>query len=294
MSAVWMLVASLFFACMGACVKLASADFTSGELVFWRGLFGVVLMVVLARLSGVRLATPRWRLHASRSMAGAFALICYFYALARLPLATAVTLNYTSPLFVAVLSALTLRESVDRGAIVAVMSGLVGVVLMLQPSLTLDQWDGAAAGLACGAIASVAYLSVRELGRAGEPEVRTVFWFSATTVVLGLPALMWAGPRVYDEPQVLALAGIGGFGAAAQLAMTRAYAHGSTVLTACLAYSTVVFSTLIGMLAWREAPASASVSGILLIVTSGCVVAILSRRPRPAPTRVEAPDRCGL
>ncbi|MCB1887222.1 MAG: DMT family transporter [Rhodocyclaceae bacterium] len=294
MSAVWMLLASLLFAAMGACVKLAATDFSSGELVFWRGLFGIVVMVSLARATRIRLATPHWRLHASRSLAGAIALLCYFYALSRLSLATAVTLNYTSPLFVAVLSVLLHGERIGRGAMVAIAGGLAGVTLVLQPSLSARLWDGAIAGLACGAIASFAYLSVRELGRAGEPEVRTVFWFSLTTVVLGAPWLLVGEPRTYGLTQGLALAGVGGFGAAAQLAMTRAYARGPTVLTACLAYTTVIFSSGIGMLLWGERPGPASLAGIALIVASGCGVAILSRRPKPAATRIEAPDRCGL
>ncbi len=283
MSAIWMLVASALFAAMGACVKLAATDFSAGELVFWRGLVGVVVMAALGRAAQVRMATPRWRLHASRSVAGAVALLCYFYALSRLSLATAVTLNYTSPLFVAVLSVLLHGERVGRGAAFAVASGLAGVALVLQPSLSPDAWDGALAGLACGAIASFAYLSVRELGRAGEPEIRTVFWFSLTTVALGLPWLLLGEPRQYDLAEWLALAGVGGFGAAAQLAMTRAYARGSTVLTACLAYSTVIFSAGLGMAVWDEQPGSTSLSGIALIVASGCIVAILSRHPKPAP-----------
>ena len=105
MPALWMIVASLLFACMGVCVKLGSAHFSAGEMVFWRGAAGVLLVAVLARAQGVALRTPRWRLQVSRALAGSLALMCYFIAIGVLPLATAVTLSYTSPIFVAVLLA---------------------------------------------------------------------------------------------------------------------------------------------------------------------------------------------
>jgi drug/metabolite transporter (DMT)-like permease len=115
--------------------------------------------------------------------------MCYFFALAILPLATAVTLNYTSPLFVAVLLAWWLRERVGKSLFAAVGLGFIGVILLLQPTLQPEQWAGALAGLGSGLIASLAYINVRELGRAGEPEARTVLWFSLITTAFGLP---WA------------------------------------------------------------------------------------------------------
>lgn len=97
MQSLWMIVASLLFACMGVCVKLGSAHFSTGELVFYRGFVGLLMMIVLLRLQGISYATPHWRLQLSRGVSGTIALMCYFFALGILPLATAVTLNYTSP-----------------------------------------------------------------------------------------------------------------------------------------------------------------------------------------------------
>lgn len=106
MQSLWMIVASLLFACMGVCVKLGSAYFSTGELVFYRGFVGLLLMALLARWQGISYRTPHWRRQLSRGLSGTGSLMCYFFALGALPLATAVTLNYTSPLFVALLLAL--------------------------------------------------------------------------------------------------------------------------------------------------------------------------------------------
>ncbi|THF60612.1 DMT family transporter [Pseudothauera rhizosphaerae] len=286
MQSLWMIVASLLFACMGVCVKLGSTQFSAGEMVSWRGLVGVLMVGVLARAQGVRLATPLWRLQLSRGLSGSFALMCYFVAIGLLPLATAVTLSYTSPIFVALLLALMFGERLRPGVLLAVGTGFVGIVLLLRPTLQADQWLGALVGLGAGLVSSLAYVSVRELGRAGEPEVRTVFWFSALTALLGLPWLVAGGNlATLDLRGVLVIAGIGLFGGGAQLAMTRAYRLGKTIVSASLAYTTVIFSSLFGMLLWDETLPPAALLAIALIVASGVMTSLATRSParRPGP-----------
>ena len=283
MQSLWMIVASLLFACMGVCVKLGSAHFSTGELVFYRGFVGLLLMAVLARWQGIAYATPHWRRQLSRGLSGTVSLMCYFIAIGILPLATAVTLNYTSPLFVALLLALWFREPVGRGLFGAVALGFAGVVVLLQPTLRPEQWLGAAAGLGSGLVASLAYLNVRELGRAGEPEARTVLWFSFVTSLFGLGwAMLSGGLHPIDAHSAAIVLGVGGFGGCAQLAMTRAYRYGKTVVAANLSYSTVVFSSLFGVLLWDEALPWTSLLAIAIIVASGVLVSVAARKPAPA------------
>ena len=283
MQSLWMIVASLLFACMGVCDKLGSAHFSTGELVFYRGFVGLLLMAVLARWQGIAYATPHWRRQLSRGLSGTVSLMCYFIAIGILPLATAVTLNYTSPLFVAQLLALWFREPVGRGLFGAVALGFAGVVVLLQPTLRPEQWLGAAAGLGSGLVASLAYLNVRELGRLGEPETRTVLWFSLVTSLFGLPWAVFAGNlHGLTLEGAAILLGVGGFGGCAQLAMTRAYRYGKTVVAANLSYSTVVFSSLFGVLLWDEALPWTSLLAIAIIVASGVLVSVAARKPAPA------------
>jgi len=268
---------------MGVCVKLGSAYFSTGELVFYRGFVGLLLMALLARWQGISYRTPHWRRQLSRGLSGTGSLMCYFFALGALPLATAVTLNYTSPLFVALLLALWFREPVGRSLFGAVALGFIGVVVLLQPTLQPDQWLGAVAGLGSGIVASLAYINVRELGRLGEPETRTVLWFSLVTSLFGLPWAVFAGNlHGLTLEGAAILLGVGIFGGCAQLAMTRAYRYGKTVVAANLSYSTVIFSSLFGIALWGETLPSTSQIAIAIIIASGVMVSVASRKPAPA------------
>ncbi|MCM8566881.1 DMT family transporter [Thauera linaloolentis] len=278
MPALWMLVSCLLFACMGVCVKLGSDTFSTGEIVFYRGAVSMAMMIALAHARGIPLRTPHWRMHVSRSLSGSIALSCYFFAIGILPLATAVTLNYTSPLFVALLLALVFREKLRWPGLVSMAIGFAGVVLLLRPTLAAEQWPGALAGLGSGAVASVAYISVRELGRAGEPEVRTVFWFSLVTTLFGLAGALHAGPHLPAPRDFAILLGVGVFGGLAQLAMTRSYTYGRTMMSANLSYATVVFASLFGALLWGETMPWMSWLGVALIVASAILISVRRRR----------------
>ncbi len=282
MSALWMIVASLLFACMGVCVKLGSDHFSTGEIVFYRGFVSVLMMGLAAAVGRVSLLTPHWRLQLSRGATGSLALMCYFFAIGILPLATAVTLNYTSPIFVALVLAIAFGERLRPAVLVSVLTGFAGVVILLRPSLQPAQWLGAIAGLGSGMIASLAYVSVRELGRAGEPEVRTVFWFSVVTSLLGLGWALTGEIHLPDARGAATMLGVGLFGGLAQLAMTRSYRFGRTVVSANLSYATVMFASLFGMLVWDETVTPAGWAAMALIVGSGVMVSLAARsRPEP-------------
>ena len=277
-----MVAASLLFACMGVCVKLGSSQFSSAELVFARGAVALLMIYAYVRFTGLSLATPHWRAHLNRGIAGFVALVMYFYAISMIPLATAVTLNYTSPLFLALLLAFWLRERVRPLLFVALAAGFAGVILLLRPSWNSGQLAGGLFGLGSGIIASVAHLNVRKLGELGEPEWRTVFYFSLIAAIGGLPWVLaggWTQQRLHaiDMRGVLLLLGVGGFGALAQLGLTRAFKHGKTMVSASLAYSTVVFSTLFGMWLWDETPPFIALLGVGLILASGVFATALSR-----------------
>lgn len=279
MQSLWMIAASLLFACMGVCVKLGSAQFSAAELVFWRGFIATLILGSYVLVRGLSLATPHARTHVVRGLAGFVSLVMYFYAISLIPLAAAVTLNYTSPLFLALLLVLWLKEPVRRGFHGTLTAGFIGVIFLLQPTLGRDQWLGAVFGLGSGIISSVAYLNVRRLGELGEPEWRTVFYFSALSALGGLPWMLAASPfHAIDLRGWLLLLGVGGFGVLAQLCMTAAYKRGKTLVTASLAYSTVIFSGAFGMLLWDETLSWPGWVGVILIIASGLLATALSGR----------------
>ncbi len=282
MSILWMIAASVLFACMGVCVKLGAAKFSAAELVFYRGFISLLLIYGYMRWAGLRVATPHWRLHVTRSLSGFTSLVMYFFAISLIPLATAVTLNYTSPLFLALLLAFWQRERVGKGLVLATLAGFCGVVLLLRPTWQAEQIWGGLLGLGSGVISSVAYLHVRKLGEAGEPEWRTVFWFSLVSTLGGLPWVLMAQPfHLADLNGGLLLLGVGGFGAAAQLCMTRAYKQGKTLAVASFAYTTVVFSSLFGYGLWDERLTPMALGGIALIIGSGMIATACSQSHNP-------------
>ena len=98
------------FACMGVMVKFGAAHFSSSELVFYRSFFGLLIVYAMLRRSHVALATRHWRSHLWRGLSGTIAMLLFFYCISVLPLATAVTLNYTSSLFLSLLTVLVLKD----------------------------------------------------------------------------------------------------------------------------------------------------------------------------------------
>ena len=281
MQSLWMIAASFFFACMGVCVKLAADSFSAAEVVFYRSILSLLMMFALVRVRGVSIATPHWRFQLWRSASGFVSLLLYFYAITLLPLATAVTLAYTSPLFLMIYLALLGKMRLRHSMLGALVLGFIGVALLLRPSLRADQLLGGLIGLGGGMMAGLAYYNVKELGERGEVEERTVFYFALlSTVASGI----WM--TLYDFNPVdlrggLLLLGVVVFGTAAQLAMTRAYKRGRTLMAASLAYSTVIFASLFGALIWHEILSPASWLAISLIIASG-VGAIWFSRANPA------------
>lgn len=276
MQSLWMIAASFLFACMGVCVKFAAQTHSAVEITFYRSFISLILMYGLVRLNGVPLATPHLRWQVTRGTVGFIALFAYFYAITLLPLATAVTLNYTSAIFLALylgFAGMQLR----KGIMGALALGLVGVVMLLKPTLHADQLIGGLIGLASGVMAGMAYFSVRELGARGEPEMRTVFYFSLVSSVGAGAWLLFSDIHAIDLRSGLLLLGVAGFATVAQLAMTRAYTRGKTLMSAALAYSTVIFSSLFGMAFWGEILDASAWAAIGLIILSGIAATHFSR-----------------
>lgn len=276
MQSLWMIAASFLFACMGVCVKLAAATHSAVEITFYRSFISLILMYGLVRLRGVPLPTPHLRWQITRGLVGFLALLSYFYAITLLPLATAVTLNYTSAIFLAIYLALAGWQT-RHGMLGALAVGLLGVVMLLKPTFHADQLFGGLVGLGSGVLAGMAYFSVRELGARGEPETRTVFYFSLVSSVGAGLWLAFSEIHAVDLRSGLILLSVASFATCAQLAMTRAYTRGKTLMSAALAYSTVIFSSLFGMLIWGEAIGASSWFAIGLIILSGIAATHFSR-----------------
>ena len=265
-----MIVAGFLFATMGVFVKLGADHFGAAELAFYRSLMMLLIATGIIYATRGTVATKHLTAHLVRGIAGAISLGGYFYAIAKLPLATAQTLNYTSPIFLAIVTVAVLGERFSAWLIVAVVIGFVGVAMLLQPTFAEGNQGPAMIGLFSGVLASWAYLSVRNLGRLGEPDARVLFWFGVTaTIGCGLWQLVTSNFHAIGWDNAGILLGMGITATIAQLAMTRAYRTGNTLVVSAFSYSTLVFSSVATLLVWGRNLAPLEWAGMAVIIASG-------------------------
>ena len=294
MQAAWMIAAAFFFSSMAVAIKYASAQFSPLEIVFYRGIVGVCFMAFIARGRGVSLRTEVPMMHVWRNIVGVSALVAWFYAIAKLPLATAMTLNYMSGIWVAtflIAGTLALGKLSDvrrQGPLVlAVLCSFAGVVMLLRPTVEQNQVFGGLVGLLSGVLSGLAYMQVAALGRVGEPETRTVFYFSLGATLAGLVGMLATGVHAWTWPAAAWLLPLGVLAALGQLCMTRAYTHGATMVVANLQYSGIVFASLYGLLLFDAQIPLIGWGGMALIIVSGITATVLRARAMPNPPAEE-------
>ncbi|GAA4013713.1 DMT family transporter [Actimicrobium antarcticum] len=290
MQSLWMLLATFVFAIMGVCVKLASSYYSTAEIVMYRGGIGVLFIGALVLLRGHSLRTSFAGQHLWRGVVGVTAFWMWFYAIAQLPLSMAMTLNYTSPIWIAaILFVVGLWQGVRKlelGMLAAILASFIGVTLLLQPSMHASQWLGGMIGLASGMLSAFAYMQVRQLGQLGEPEFRVVFYFSLTSMLAGLGGTLLAPDALrnatvwhtHTMTGLLLLVTIGVCATIAQMAMTRAYRLGKMLVTANLQYTGIVFSSVWGVLLWQDVLGWMGWTGIAVILSSGLVATYYNTR----------------
>ena len=288
MQALWMVLASFLFATMGVGVKIAAGSFNVAELVFYRGLIGVVFMAVIMRARGTALRTEVPGMHAWRTILGTLSLGAWFYAIAYLPLATAMTLNYMSGVWIAAFivgGGILYGKAQRQGPLLAtVLAGFAGVVMTLRPTLDQNQLFAGVIGLLSGIGAALAYMQVTALGRLGEPTGRTVFYFALGSVVAGAAGMLVNGVTPWSQVTWLAAAWllpIGVLAAVGQWCMTRAYTQGATLVVANLQYSGIVFAAIYSLLLFGDNVPLIGWLGIAVIVASGIVSTVLRERAMP-------------
>ncbi|CAB3786647.1 DMT family transporter [Pararobbsia alpina] len=276
---IWMMVLScLLFALMGAFVKLASAHYSIGELVFYRSLIGLILMLGAARVQRGSLLTKYPKEHLLRSLCGAVALSLWFYSIGKLPLAMAMTLNYTAPiwmvLFVIISAQLKGYRKVSPFMPIAVTVGFGGVICILQPTLQDNQWWGGSVGLLSGIVSAIAFLQVAALGKLGEPGYRVVFYFSLVGMIIGVATVMLEGGFTsHTFKSILMLLAMGVLAAGAQWSLTYAFSNGKTLVNASLQYLTIAFSSVLGGLIFGDQITLMGIYGMILVVVSGVMAA---------------------
>ena len=281
--ALCIIAAEFMFAAMGATIRHLGPVVGNEQLVFLRNAVGLALLLPLLLGGSLQLRTQVAHLHLVRALAGLAAMYCFYYALAHMPLAEAMLLKLSAPLFIPLVALWWLGEGLTLMVTLAVLAGFVGVAVTLAPSFGAIA-PVASVALLGGAFAALAKVAVRRLGRT-EPPRRTVFYFALiATGVASLPALWgWIWPASKWWSWILLLGLLATLG---QLLLTRGFAIAPAGELAPFTYFSLVFAALIGWLFWDEPVAGSTVVGSLLVLASGVLTARFGLRAAsmPAPT----------
>ncbi|HEX6592144.1 MAG TPA: DMT family transporter [Moraxellaceae bacterium] len=262
-------LSAFLFATMGVFIRLASHSVGNEIIVFARNLAGLALLLpvmLLQRESSFRTAVfPR---HLWRALTGLTAMYGFFFAIAHLPLSSAMVFTYSSPVFIPLVAWVFLKEPMTARAWVAALVGFVGVLLVCKP-------DGGALnhfaliGLGSSLLAATAFVTVRALG-ATEPATRVVFYFALISTVVSTLPLFWAG-RLLTREELLLLAAVGILATFSQLCLTRAYALAPANRIGPVTYLAIVIAGAYAWVLWGETPDRWAVGGTLLIFAASLI-----------------------
>lgn len=273
--ALFIVAAEFMFALMGASIRQVSEDLNNGMVVFARNLVGLALLsslVIHPAHRGLHTRVPH--LHLIRGLAGLGAMYCFFYAIAHMPLANAMLLKLTAPLFIPLVALFWLQERFTWHVVLALAVGFSGVTVILIPDFS-QMAPVAMVALLGGALAAVAKVTVRKLS-ATEPATRIVFYFSAIGTIASLVPLIWLW-QVPTGEQVLWLLLLGTFATGGQILLTRGMACAPAARLGPFAFFSVVFAAALGWLFWEEVLGWPTIVGTLLVLMS----AVLAGRGMP-------------
>lgn len=268
------------FAFMGASIRQVSIDLNNGMVVFARNLVGLALLTTLT-LSATRtnLRTRVPHLHLLRGTAGLGAMYCFFYAIAHMPLADAMLLKLTAPLFMPLVALAWLGERFTWHVLAALGVGFSGVAVILLPDFG-NLAPVAMIALLGGVLAAIAKVTVRRLS-VTEPAARTVFYFSAIGTVVSLLPLFWLW-QTPSATQLRWLLVLGLFATAGQMLLTRGMACAPAARLGPFAFFSVVFGAILGWVFWEEVLGWPILAGSLLVLVSALFVGRGMRAPAGA------------
>lgn len=273
------IISVAIFVGMSTSIKSAG-DVPAGQIVFFRSFFAVFpILIFLAFKRELRTAvvTKRPLNHIARGVVGVTAMGFGFFALTRLPLPEAITLNYAQPLLVVVFSALFLGETVRFHRWTAVAVGLLGVVIVSWPNLSLlstgigdEETLGVVAALVGAAMSAVAMLLVRNLVHT-ERTSTIVLWFSLTASVMALLSIPFGWQSLtWEQTALLITAGF--CGGIAQLFMTEAYRHAEASTVAPFEYTSLILGIAVGYFVFGDLPTIYTLVGGAIVIGAGIFI----------------------
>ncbi|MEE8272204.1 MAG: DMT family transporter [Alphaproteobacteria bacterium] len=279
-------LAILLLATMDSAIKWLSADYPTGQIVFFRAAFGLLPLAVLVAGSGgpAALKTRRPLAHLGRGLIGAGAAFCFFFAFSVMPLADAYAIAFAAPLFMTALGVPMLGERVGAHRWSAVVVGFVGVLIMLRPgTVGLDGilGVGTAAAIAGTFLFAVAATLIRRLSRT---ESNAAIVFYGTGVMMAASAISLPFGFVPPTPaDFVLLAAVGLLGGIGTIAMTAAFRAAPIAVLAPFEYTAMIWAVAFGYALWDDLPDGWIITGATIVVASGLYILHRETRRRVTP-----------
>lgn len=269
--ALYLMLGEGLLAIMGAMIKHLSDDLSTEQIVFFRNVAGLVVLIPLILRTGVHeLKTSVWHWHLMRGLVGVSAMFCYFWALAHLPLTEAFLVKLSAPLFMPMLGWWWLKEPAGRNNWLALVVGFAGVAVILRPGAPQEALTIAALiGLLGAFLAALAKVTIRRMS-ATESSQRIVFYFGLIAALVSAPGALMNWQPV-PAAGWLWIAALGVVATLGQLALTKAYRIAPTGKVGVYVYSAVVYGALMGWLFWDEVPVWTTAAGAALIISAGII-----------------------
>ena len=267
----FMVCSAAMFACMAVMIRLASSQLHAFEIAFFRNLFGIVFAVPLLVHHGLGiLKTDKLSLYVGRCLIGIVSMLCGFYAIVHLPLAKAVTISYSTPLFVTILAVLFLGEMVRLRRWTAVFLGFIGVLVIMRPGAeTFDA--NTLVALTAAVLSAIVAISIKVLSRTEKPDA-IVLWTTMLWVPLSLvPALfVWTWPTGWTWAWII---GAGFFGTAGHMFWTRALKRGDASMLTPISFMQVPFVAVLAWWLFDETVTGWTAAGAAIIFVANAYIA---------------------
>jgi drug/metabolite transporter (DMT)-like permease len=267
----YMVCSAAMFACMAVMIRLASSQLHAFEIAFFRNFFGFVFALPLLMHHGMGiLKTDKLSLYVGRCLIGIVSMLCGFYAIVHLPLAKAVTISYSTPLFVTILAVLFLGEMVRLRRWTAVGLGFIGVLVIMRPGA--DSFDAnTLVALTAAVLSAIVAISIKVLSRTEKPDA-IVLWTTMLWVPLSLvPALfVWTWPTGWTWAWIVAA---GFFGTAGHMFWTRALKRGDASMLTPISFMQVPIVALLAWWLFDETVTAWTAAGAAIIFVANAYIA---------------------
>ncbi len=281
----YMLAGSLISALNGAVSKVLADDMSAIEIVFFRNIIGVVLILYALKHTPPKLFGGKWYLLITRGLFGFSAMILFFYTITTIPLGEAITLNKTSPLFVTILAYYLLKEHLSKTTLFALLIGFLGVIFIVKPfemSISYEHFLGILGGF----FAAAAYTTIKKIKDIYDARIIVLSFVGMGTI---MPALFFTiAPYVevpssigflfptFSYPQTLKIWSLIIFMAVisviSQWLLTKAYSASNLSIIGVISYTNIPFAIGFGWMLGDAFPDSLTYLGIGLIVFGGILV----------------------